>query len=429
MRIFVTMLMLSTLFLPNAGLAGTTEMQQTLHNYFSLAAKIFPPQLELAPTERLKLRKQLDACWQPRKAGAKNFLFIKQNARYPHKLSNIQADGDSGSAIVSFTPDPGSLAAAAPMYFATRARYALKKHQGKWKLTGFEAIKQKQQRAVKASASAQNVLSRHLEIMASIYPPNGKELPRKELIAARSKDRSLWKKGSARSRKISLNSNPSAFFRIYQPAGWKIIRSEDTTAGKRFRLAMTVGSKNQIRLHKGPFSREVEYALTRHRQSWYLTSFADLSGLAKEQSRQQQARQAQKTKKALAVAAPESGSDGKAVLDAYFKQLQAYYPPGSSQPGNPMLVADETKRFWNMGNRKARSSHSRSMALFMMFRPTAWKIDEFSTNGNTAKASVSFTIGNKNMLRLNRGNPTKSASYSLVQDQGNWLLNSFTTDR
>jgi hypothetical protein len=286
--------MLCALLLPNSSVADEGEIKRQLKKYLFLAGKAFPAQPELSPSRPFKLRKQLDAFWHPQTASAKHLYFIEQNARYPYMLDDIQADEDSASIVVSYTPDTNPLDTAMPIYFATRGRYELEEHEGQWKLTGFNAIKQEQERAITASASAQDVLFRHLEIMASIYLIGEQEPPRMKLIAARSMDRTLWKKDSASHGTVSLSSNPSAFFRIYQPSYWNITLMEETVAGTRIQLAMAVGSYNQIRLHGGSFSRDVEYTLVQHQQSWHLTSFTDLSAQAEEELRRQEAEETQK---------------------------------------------------------------------------------------------------------------------------------------
>jgi len=293
MQVLVTIIMFCALLLPNSTMADEAEVKRQLKKYFFFAGKAFSAQSEPSSGRQFKLRKQLDAFWHPQTASAKHLYFIEQNARHPYTLDDIQADEDSASIVVSFTPDTNPLDTAMPVYFATQGRYELEKHQEQWKLTGFNAIKQGQERAITASASAQDVLFRHLDIMASIYLIGEQEPPRMKLIAARSMDRTLWKKGSTRRGTVSLSSNPSAFFRLYQPSYWNITLMEETAAGIRIQLAMAVGSYNQIRLHGGAFSRDVEYTLVQHQESWHLTSFTDLTTQAEEELRRQEAEEAQ----------------------------------------------------------------------------------------------------------------------------------------
>ena len=66
---------------------------------------------------------------------------------------------------------------------------------------------------------------------------------------------------------------------------------EETAAGMRIQLSMAVGSYNQIRLHGGAFSRDVEYTLSQYREGWHLTSFTDLSAQAEQELRRQEAEQ------------------------------------------------------------------------------------------------------------------------------------------
>ena len=289
----ISLVMLCALLLPASSMADEGEIKQQLEQYLFLAGEAFPAQPELSPDRHIELRKQLDAFWYPQTASAKHRYFIEQNARYPYVLDDIQTDEDSASVVVSFTPESNPLDAAMLMYYATQGRYELEKHEGQWKLTGFNAIKQGQERAITAAASAQNVLFRHLEIMASIYLIGEKEPPRMKLIAARSMDRTLWKKDSTRPETVSLTSNPSAFFRIYQPSSWNITLMEETAAHARMQLSMAVGSDNQIRLHGGSFNRDVEYTLVQHQGSWHLTSFTDLTAQAEEELRRQEAEEAQ----------------------------------------------------------------------------------------------------------------------------------------
>jgi hypothetical protein len=285
--------MLCAMLLPSSSMADEAEIQRQLKKYLFLAGKAFPPQPGLLPGRNLKLRKHLDAFWHPQTAEAKHLYFIEQNARFPYTLDDVRIDEDSASVVVSFTPDTNPSDTAMPMYFATRGRYELEEHEGQWKLTGFNALKQKQERAITASASAQDVLFRHLEIMASIYLIGEKEPPRMKLIAARSMDRTLWKRSAASPGAVSLISNPSAFFRIYQPSYWDITLVEETAAETRIQLTMAVGSYNQIRLHGGSFNRGVEYTLVQHQEGWHLTSFTDLSAQAEEELRRQEAAEAQ----------------------------------------------------------------------------------------------------------------------------------------
>jgi len=129
------------------------------------------------------------------------------------------------------------------------------------------------------------------------------------------------------------------------------------------------------------------------------------------------------------IAMAESTHNAGAVLETYFKQMHGYYPPGSNQPVNPIETGKQTETFWNMKNRKARASQGRSMALFMMFRPVSWTITSLDEHGDSAKARVSFTIGNPHMLKLNRGNAQKEARYALLRIDGKWLINGFEMDR
>ncbi len=290
---FISIAMLCALLLPANGMADEGEIERQLKTYLFLAGKAFTAQPELSSDKHVKLRKQLDAFWHPQTASAKHLYFIEQNARYPYVLDDIQADEDSASVVVSFTPDTSPEDTAMPRYFATQGRYELEKHEGQWKLTGFNAIKQGQERVITASASAQDVLNRPLEIMSSIYLIGEKEPPRMKLIAARSMDRTLWEKGSAHSGTVSLTSNPSAFFRLYQPSYWSITEVEETAAGMRIQLSMAVGSYNQIRLHGGSFSRDVEYTLSQYQEGWHLTSFTDLSAQAEQELRRQEAEESQ----------------------------------------------------------------------------------------------------------------------------------------
>lgn len=293
MQVLVTIIIFCALLLPNSSMADESEVKRQLKKYLFLAAKAFPAEPEQASSNKPRLLRQLDTFWEPQSASAKHLYFIEQNARYPYQLEDIQADEDSASVVVSFTPDTSPEDTAMPRYFATQGRYELEKHQGKWKLAGFNAIKQGQERAITASAPAQDVLNRHLEIMSSIYLIGEQEPPRMKLIAARSMDRTLWKKDSNRHGTASLTSNPSAFFRLYQPSYWDITLMEESAEGMRIQLSMAVGSYNQIRLHGGSFSRDVEYTLIQHQGSWYLTSFTDLSAQAEEELRRQEAEKAQ----------------------------------------------------------------------------------------------------------------------------------------
>jgi len=299
MQVFVVIIMFCALLLPNSSMADEAEIKRQLKKYLFLAGKAFPAQSELPPDRQFKLRQQLDAVWLPQTASAKHLYFIEQNARYPYILEDIQTDEDSASVVVSFTPDTNPLDTAMPMYFATRGRYELEKHQQQWKLTGFNALKQGQQRAIATSASAQDVLFRHLEIMSSTYLTGEKEPPRMKLIAARSMDRTLWKKDFSSHRTVSLISNPSAFFRIYQPAYWNITLMEEAATETRIQLTMAVGSYNQIRLHGSSFSRHVEYTLVQHQDGWHLTSFTDLSAQAEQELRRQEAGEIQEPQEIL----------------------------------------------------------------------------------------------------------------------------------
>jgi hypothetical protein len=69
------------------------------------------------------------------------------------------------------------------------------------------------------------------------------------------------------------------------------------------------------------------------------------------------------------------------------------------------------------------------MSIFMLFRPTDWTVKDFSQSGDTATARISFTIGVKRMIKLNKGSPTKLANYTLKQVAGKWLITGFDADR
>ncbi len=424
MRFIAISLMLFSLSLSN-GIAGEATPQQQLEKYLTLAAKVYPPRLDISPAERLALRKRLDAYWLPPRASAKDFLFIKRNVRFPFTISGIEGNGNAISALVAFTPDTGSLVAAAPMYFATHGRYELSRRQGEWKLVGFEEILPKQERAVGPSASIREVLSRYLELMATIYPSDGSKLPRKELFATQAKVRSLWKRGAVNPAGMTLAKSPGGFFKIYQPSAWKIQSIREAGDFARVRLEMTVGSPIQIKLHRGAFTRQVQYSLARHQGSWNLAEFEDLDAKAERKASQQATRQAEAEKRRLAVSRPETGT-GREVLDAYFRQLQVYYPPGHGAVSKtPMQITDETKKFWKLDTRAARSGHARSMSFFMIFRPSGWSIDKLSENGETITARVSFAIGNEDMLRLNKDSPARSVSYLLTREGKDWFLTGY----
>jgi len=127
---------------------------------------------------------------------------------------------------------------------------------------------------------------------------------------------------------------------------------------------------------------------------------------------------------AMAEEMPNSGP--KALLNTYFEQLQAYYPPGRGAVStNPTVITDETKKFWKLDTRAARSGHARSMSFFLIFRPSSWSIDELSENGDTITARVSFAVGNKDMLRLNKDSPARSVSYLLIRKGKDWFLTGY----
>lgn len=112
------------------------------------------------------------------------------------------------------------------------------------------------------------------------------------------------------------------------------------------------------------------------------------------------------------------------ILENFLQAAQKHYPVGTSNQANPMQVADDTSGFWHMKERKARSSHGRSLALFMLFRPTSWTID-MDRQGNQASAIVTITIGNPHMLKLNKGQAEKAVRFTLSKVEERWLLNRY----
>lgn len=424
MRLIVLITTLSFL-IPLSIVSAETSPTQVLEQYFSISSKLFPPQLEMSIDERVALTKEKDRFWLKKRNSAKDFLFIKQNVQFPYTIKDVVVKGDAASLKVVFTPDKGSLVAAAPMYLPTSGVYEMRRI-GEWKLVSFKKIIPKQQRPVDPSASIRDVLSSHHDLMASIYPPDKSKLPQKELISTRSKISTLWIKKRASASQMRTDKVPSFFYDIYKPTVWKILDLKQDGNTAIARIEMAVGSENQIRLNKGGFARQVEYSLVRRDGEWYLSNFQDVAALAEGRVKKKTDQQAVVKKQKLAVAAPGPDGSGRDVLDAYFKQLQNYYPPGNNAlPGNPMIVADETAKFWKMDNRKARSSHARSMSIFMLFRPTDWTIKQFSQSGDTATARVAFAIGVKHMIKLNKGSHSKLANYTLEQIAGKWLITGF----
>ena len=430
MRLLVLFITLAFL-IPASVVSAEVSPKQVLKQYFAISSKLFPPQLEMSIDERVSLTKKREAFWHKKRNSNKDFLFIKQNAKFPFTIKEltVEDEGHVASMEVIFTPDKGSLVAAAPMYMATSGIYEMRRDE-EWKLVAFKKIITKQKRPVGPSASIEDVLSGHHDLLASIYPPDKSKLPQNELISTRAKISTLWVKKRASASQMRTDKVPSFFYDVYKPTVWKILDLNEDGNSAVARIEMAVGSENQIRLNRGGFTRQVEYSLVRKDGEWYISAFQDITALAEGKVRVEADQQAAVKKQKLAVAAPGQDGGGREMLDAYFKQLQNYYPPGSNAPpGNPMIVADETQKFWKMDNRKARSSHARSMSIFMLFRPTDWTVKDFSQSGDTATARVSFTIGVKRMIKLNKGSPTKSANYTLKQVAGKWLITGFDADR
>ncbi|HED13994.1 MAG TPA: hypothetical protein ENI62_10150 [Gammaproteobacteria bacterium] len=422
----LALLMLLLLYV-HPGHATEVSAGKQLEGYIKLAVRVYQPQLEITSADRQDMRKRHDRYWLSQRAVSRDFLFIKRNSSFPFVITELNVDGKTASAVVVFTPDTGSLTADAPMYFATRGRYELSRRGGLWKLAGFREILPKQKYPVEAGTQPEKVLTHYFELSAMVYPVRkSDELPRKQQIAAVTKMRALWKPDKVDPATMTIGKSSPFFFKIYQPSDWKIQKVRKAGDYARAYVQMTVGSPLQIKLRKGVFTRQVQYSLIRKAGNWYIATFEDLDAAAEREKRREEKTLAELEKKRLAVSRPDSGSEGKKVLVAYFRQLQRYYYSKTSDlSDNPLAVVGETKKFWKLNTRNARSAHARSMSFFRIFRPSAWNIEVASNNGDTATAHVAFTIGNQDMLKLSRGNPTKTVLYALMREGRDWFLVGF----
>jgi len=124
-----------------------------------------------------------------------------------------------------------------------------------------------------------------------------------------------------------------------------------------------------------------------------------------------------------AMAEETLNSEPKALLNAYFEQLQLYYPPGRDTVStNPMMIADKTRMFWKLDALNASQALGNSNDSWEYYRPSAWRIEDLSGSGQTATIRVAFTIGNKDVLKARKGNPTTKLIYTLVRERENWFL-------
>ncbi len=153
------------------------------------------------------------------------------------------------------------------------------------------------------------------------------------------------------------------------------------------------------------------YTLNSLQNEWKLIAFDDAG-----------AGQAKAVDSKPAAQTPASSDGPRTVLDAYFRQLKGYYPPGRGVLSENAAIDDETRKFWKLDTLDARQALGNSNASWEYYRPSAWRIENLSGSGQTATIRVAFTIGNKDVLRSHKGNPTTKLIYTLVRERENWFL-------
>jgi hypothetical protein len=418
--------------LPDVCPAGTDEaaVRGLITDYLAVAQDVYAPSLPETDADLRvidQMRAQAKSLWIYPKRASKDFLFLKAHAGMPYALVDFESSGDFARIVVHFKPQPSDEVRAAPVFSPRKGRYSLVHSRNGWKIAEFNLVHKKPVYPVVEDASIDALLDAYFTAMQAVYPvvpqttfePHGKKAEEVSLIAARLRTSNYWK---LREKDPEVPSMRSAmFFRLYQPSAWTIQQVDEAGDFARARIEMNVGSPLQIKLKRGDFTRQVQYSLVRTGKNWYLIDFEDLDEKARRKAREQAALAEEEPGR------PEVGASAQEILDSYFQQLQSLYPSeGIAAAANSVAVMKQTKFYWKLDTHARRATAARSLSFFNLFRPTSWTVEQLHESGDTAEARVAFTIGNSSMRQLNAGRPTKTATYSLVQEGQTWLLSDYS---
>jgi hypothetical protein len=222
------------------------------------------------------LRKQAAVFWDRQAVRAstitKDFRFLQNNVAFPYSIKNLDLAEDFARLIVHFEPDPANK----NIYISREGQYSLV-HTGEgWKLSKFETPKKESVYPVPEGSSPKELLTAYFKEMQkfSVRDSEDKQQKTPSMLSIRTETSSFWKLAE---RDIQLPSMQSAmFFNTYQPSAWDFQDIRESGDFSRVTVKMTVGNPLQLRLHKGPFDRLVQYSLIREDGNWFITGFKNL---------------------------------------------------------------------------------------------------------------------------------------------------------
>ncbi len=252
-------------------------IKKMMDEYIKIAKKIYDPETKPQTMEDIRavesLRKQAAVFWERRVVRVstitKDFRFLQNNVAFPYSIKNLDLAEDFAKLIVHFELDPANK----NKYVSREGQYSLVLSGEEWKLSKFETPKKEPVYPVPEGSSPKELLTAYFKKMQTFFVQDSEDKQQKTLsmVSIRTETSSFWKLAE---RDIQLPSMQSAmFFNTYHPSAWDFQDIRESGDFSRVTVKMTAGNPLQLRLHKGPFDRSVQYSLIREDGNWFITGF------------------------------------------------------------------------------------------------------------------------------------------------------------